>query len=166
MYVQASIKTVSVCISFYGPPRTMTVYCVAVSTNLQTPSHAEGFCKHTRLAVGFMLVAKHVCLSVYVSFSMTRRGFSNIHAYANLHFLICLWWLSVYVWACMFSFPWQVEGFQTYMHARHIFIFVSTSDFERVCLIAHFAFSMTSRGFSNIHTYTLIPLILKVSIDV
>ena len=99
-----------------------------------------------------MLVAKHVCLSVYVSFSMTRRGFSNIHAYANLHFLICLWWLSVYVWACMFSFPWQVEGFQTYMHARHIFIFVSTSDFERVCLSAHrLVFDDRQRVFK--HTY-------------
>ena len=61
-------------------------------------------------------------LSVYVSFSMTGRGFSKIHTCSNapwIKFFNDFWWLlRVHVWVCMFHFPWQAEGFQTYIHCQ------------------------------------------------
>ena len=48
--------------------------------------------KHTRLRkpafFDFFMMIKRVCLSVYVSLSMTGRWFSNIHT-CSAHILIC-----------------------------------------------------------------------------
>ena len=100
-------------------------------------------------------MVKRVCLDVYVSFSMTGRGFSNIHAQTytlDQHFYIFVWGLIVHGWACMFHFPWQAEGFQTYVHAQLVFSFFETCDFELVCSSVYVWFSMTGSGFSDIHT--------------
>ena len=81
---------------------------------------------------------------MYVSFSMTGRGFSNIHAqtytFTDLHFVdfcmmikrVCL---SVYV-----SFSMTGRGFsnihaQTYTLKNHHFLIFHDDLFERVCFI-------------------------------
>ena len=132
------------------------------------PWQAEGFqtytLKHTRFKPiifdSFMMI-KRVCLSVYVWFSLQNRGFSNIHAYANLHFLIffimikrvCL---SVYV-----SFSMTGRGFSNiHTCSAHSFIFWNmrfwACMFERVCLI----FDDRQSVFK--HTYMLIRWLLIV----
>ena len=63
---------------------------------------AGGFQTYTRTRTYifyFLMIIKRVCLSVYASFSMTGRGFSNIHT-CSAH--IFIFW-NMRFWACMFE---------------------------------------------------------------
>ena len=96
--------------------------------------------KHT-----YMLGDIHTCLDT--SDIHTCSQVSDIHT----RLAISKRWLSVYVWACMFHFPWQAEGFQTYTLTQTC-IFWFFMMIKRVCLSVYVSLSMTGRWFSNIHT--------------
>ena len=115
--------------------------------------------RHTYTLRDFKKTIRPVCLSVYVSFSMTGRGFSNIHAYANQHFLILSMMikrvcLSVYVSLSMTG-RWFSNIHTCSAHIlnyqKHSF---RACMFERVCLV----FDDRQRVFK--HTYMLISLIV------
>ena len=66
--------------------------------------------------MNYIMMNKRVCLSVYVWFSMTGRGFSNIHATCLFREIVA----SIYGWCLLSMYVcWKV----TYMHAwRHTYL--------------------------------------------
>ena len=83
---------------------------------------------HTRLFLWFWrfpLMFKRVCLSVYVSFSMTRRGFSNLHA-CSTHFYFCF---HKWFWACMFDRTFCIFDDKQRV-LKHTYIHAYSFDFE------------------------------------
>ena len=91
-------------------------------------------------------------------------GFSNIHAYANLHFLIFFWWfshkcLSVYVSQSM---TWQMVFKHTYIH-QPIFIHLPYIHSFRACIHERVTSRFRSQGwgpFPHEQTFMLISLIV------
>ena len=99
-------------------------------------------------------------MSVYVLFSMTGRGSSNIHTCSNapwIRFLNDFWrLLRVHVWTCMFHFPWQAEAFQTYIHGQTALwysYFSNTKLILRLYVCMFETYIHIRVRASNIHTY-------------
>ena len=109
-------SNIHTCSTYFSSFETGDFECVCLIADFAFSMTGRGYSNiHTRLFFWFwrfLVMFKRVCFSAPVPFFMTGRCFSNIHA-CLAPFLF--WWsscfLSVYVWACMFEFRWQVEGF-------------------------------------------------------
>ena len=95
---------------------------------------------------------------------MTGSGFSNIHTCLRAFWMLRrfdFWWnLRVYVWALMFHFHDRLRDLKHTYRLRRCFrrIFVATQTCFWACMyVCLKQFSMTGRGFSNIHTRSRAP---------
>ena len=116
-----SINIVSMCITFWGPPRGHGNGCGALSPKRQKPSQAHGFETyiHNFTRSTRIIIQRWEVLRVYVWFKNHDRQRDFKHTYTRKRLRRYDFWLKrrVYVWVLRFHFHDKTQGFETYIHA-------------------------------------------------